>query len=321
MIGTITQLGGVTDYIVDEMGEYYDTVNHNEVPYDLEFPTGVTVYDIVRELRDLYPAWETFFDVEGTFICQMIPTCENDSIVLDANILKELVVDEQINQDYTQIKNVTQVYGQIIEADRYADECTNTSNQYNVSLSDFELLTGTVIAVKVNVNNTSNMTLRVNSLTAYPITDTSGNVLPSDTLIADTVYCFKYQNSQWQYLGQYQASGISKNENPDSPYSIHKIGERLQVLSGGNYDYIYSDTIAQQTAEYENWKASKLTDGVTLTTIIIPWLDVNQKLEYTTKSTKETNQYITKSVTLDFVSGLQTINMSRFYPLYPNIIS
>lgn len=321
MIDSVSQLGGIKNYIVDEMGEYYNTASNNKIPYDLEFSTGVTVYEIVKELRDLYPAWETFFDVEGTFICQMIPTCENDDIILDSSILKDLVIDENINIDHTLIKNVTQVYGQIIDADRYTDICTNTSNQYNVTFSDFELITGIIIAIKVNIANLANMKLKVNSLTAYPITDTSGTVLTSKTLKANTVYCFKYYNSQWQLLGQYQVSGIYKNENEDSQFSIQKIGERLQVLSGGNYDNIYSDTVAQQTAEYENWKSSRLTDTITLTTLLIPWLDVNQKVEYTTLSTNETNQYITKTITFDFTSGIQTITMCRFYPLYPNIIT
>jgi hypothetical protein len=40
--------------------------------------------------------------------------------------------------------------------------------------------------------------------------------------------------------------------NPDSPYTIEDIGEWRQVLSGDEYENIYSDELAVERAEYEN---------------------------------------------------------------------
>ena len=48
--------------------------------------------------------------------------------------------------------------------------------------------------------------------------------------------------------------------------------------------------------------------------------DVNQLVEYTSHESGETHQYIIKSITTDYnETGTQTIVMSRYYPLYPDI--
>ena len=63
---TIKELGKVNDYIV----EYTDET----IPYDLEFSTGATTYDILKELVDLMVSWEMFFDVNGILHIQPTPT-------------------------------------------------------------------------------------------------------------------------------------------------------------------------------------------------------------------------------------------------------
>lgn len=45
---------------------------------------------------------------------------------------------------------------------------------------------------------------------------------------------------------------ISYLVNPDSPYTIEKVGELRQILSGDDYEKIYADELAVERAEYEN---------------------------------------------------------------------
>ena len=56
---TITELAGFTNYIIVDKGL--------EVPYDIKLDVGATIYDLLVELRDLYPNWEMFFDVYVVF--------------------------------------------------------------------------------------------------------------------------------------------------------------------------------------------------------------------------------------------------------------
>ena len=125
----------------------------------------------------------------------------------------------------------------------------------------------------------------------------------------------------WTFLGHQQAQAVAKDENPESPFYIYSsVGEIRLVLYSGEYDNIYSDELAQQRANYELWKRTRLEDTITLTCVPIPWLDVNQLVEYTSHESSETHQYIIKSITTDYnETGTQTIVMSRYYPLYPDI--
>ena len=61
-------LGGFTKYIVEE------APGDGKIPNDLEFSQGATIYDLLAGLRDIYPNYEIFFDVDGTFYYKPIPT-------------------------------------------------------------------------------------------------------------------------------------------------------------------------------------------------------------------------------------------------------
>ena len=51
--------------------------------------------------------------------------------------------------------------------------------------------------------------------------------------------------------------------------------------------------------------------------IEIPWLGVNQKIEYTPGITGEKTVYMVKSKSGSTTGGTMTINAVRFQPLYP----
>jgi hypothetical protein len=103
---------------------------------------------------------------------------------------------------------------------------------------------------------------------------------------------------------------------PDSPYTVQKIGEVLDVKTGGEYENITSDSLALARAEYENWKNCRLTDSITITTLLCPYADVNIKVCYRREGAGEAGQYIVKSVSHDLSAGTTSWNLMRFYPLY-----
>lgn len=103
----------------------------------------------------------------------------------------------------------------------------------------------------------------------------------------------------------------------DSPFTVQRIGERVDVKTGDEYDNISSSYLALSRAKYENWKNCRLTDEITITlNTIVPWLKENMKISYTKKNKTEPSQFITKSITLNFGEGTTSINMYTFYPLY-----
>ena len=137
MIVTLMQLTQVQSFLIDEIGEpkcmprfnknYLRTRKERKnkwdsIPYDLEFGAGSSIYDIISSLRDLYPNYETFFEpINNTFICQMIPSHEDDPIFLDNDFFQRVIISEDISTNLTSVRNVCEVWGEVIEADYFAD--------------------------------------------------------------------------------------------------------------------------------------------------------------------------------------------------------
>ena len=112
-------------------------------------------------------------------------------------------------------------------------------------------------------------------------------------------------------------TNISYVVEPDTPYGVDQIGVIRKVCSGGEYSDIYSEDLALQRAEYELWLASDMKNEISLEMIEIPWLGVNQKIEYTPGITGEKTVYMVKSKSGSTTGGTMTINAVRFQPLYP----
>lgn len=105
---------------------------------------------------------------------------------------------------------------------------------------------------------------------------------------------------------------------PESPFTCQKIGTVLSVLSGSEFENIESSSVGIANAKYQLWQAARLTDNITLTTKLCPFMDVNQKVEYQPHEydEKEKHQYIVKSLSHDWTNGTTSWTLMRFYPLY-----
>lgn len=221
-------------YLIDDIGGEISGSGGRNVPYDLKFSAGATRYQVIEKLRDLYPGWETYFDVNGVFVCKRIPTCKDDAVALTDSILSELVISEQLQNSLEEVKNDIILYG--------------------VQKKDKE-----------------------------------------------------------------QIEARCWDENPESPFCIQKLGRITEVLSSGEYAKIATNELALQRAKYELWKQTRLNDGLQLQTITIPWLDVNQKIRYTPRITGKTEEWIIKSINHSVSSGTSSLELIKFYPLYPDI--
>nr|DAG16092.1 MAG TPA: protein of unknown function DUF5047 [Bacteriophage sp.] len=124
------ELGGFKKYVVSECtginddGEEYT----QEIPYDIEIDQGGTVYDILTQLRDILPKYEMFFDEDGVFHYQQIPTGANEPVSVDDDLLKDVLLDETINTDFESVKNYIEVYGHTWDIEYYSDSSTTEVN-------------------------------------------------------------------------------------------------------------------------------------------------------------------------------------------------
>jgi hypothetical protein len=94
------------------------------------------------------------------------------------------------------------------------------------------------------------------------------------------------------------------------------------VCSGDEYDNIYTNDLAEQRARYEIYLHSRLHDNITITSVPIYWLDVNQIIEFnlSNNTTGESDLWLIQSISTTIsADGTQTINAMRYYPLYADI--
>jgi hypothetical protein len=94
-------------------------------------------------------------------------------------------------------------------------------------------------------------------------------------------------------------------------------GEIRQVFSGGDYGLIYTTQLAYERAAYENWLKTRLQTDAEITCLLVPWMDVNVKIEYTSPVTGVARTYIVKEVSMNPAEFTMTLKLSRFYAYYP----
>lgn len=310
MISTLVDLGGFNNYVIED--------NPQPVPYEIKIDQGDTVYDILSELRDITPNYEIFFDVDGVFHYQQIPSGQNEASYIQDDMWKQIVLSESTSVDFGEVKNVVEVYGMSHDPSHYG-EATVNGNTYNVTMAGVDSLTKGLIYGFKAPSIVENPMLKINSLPAYPLIneDRTTAVIPQ----ANKFYVVQYKGEEnFLFLGYQQPYAIAKDENPDSPFYINTIGEIRQVFYGDEYENIWSNDLAQQKANYELWLHTRLNDSISLSVVPLYWLDVNILVDYTRVNTTETNQYIIKSIDTSLSpDGSQTINMVRYYPLHPDI--
>ena len=324
MIAAI-ELAGFTKYTISECKDVDGNII--AVPNDIEIAQGGTVWNIVTQLRDILPRYETFFDVDGVFIYQPIPTGSGDPVIIDDTIWPNLLIDESINNDFESVKNYIEVYGRTLDPSYFSTNTTYSGSTLSLTVADYPtaLTDNTIVGFTTpstgDISATGGISLKMNNLALSVLYEYGTNNLV--THLDNETYYVAYYNQGWYLMGHQQPVGIAYDDNPDSPFYINgSIGRIRHVLYGGEYENITSDKMALERAKYELWKSTRLQDSITLTSIPNPWLDVNVLISHAIRGKSQENaaQYIIKSISTDYgIEGTQSINAITYYPLYPDI--
>ncbi len=187
-----------------------------------------------------------------------------------------------------------------------------------------------LIALHIPNTNPSNLMININSLGNIPVVDYDDKPLEVNYLDANTDCIFRYRaaSNDFLYIGQYQCYGeayLTNNTNDNSEYavvnensdfSVESIGRKLKVLSGSDFDKIYTNNLCRQRCRYELYNSTNMQDTMSLSVIPIPFLDVNQKIQFTSNSTHETHDYLITNISCNYSEYTMTLNLSRYYPTY-----
>lgn len=316
-------LGGFTKYIVEEC-----KVNNaiQPVPYDIQIDQGGYVFDILSKLRDIMPKYQMYFDVDGVFHYEPIPSGEDEPVLITDDIWDSVVTGETVSTDFTTVKNYIEVYGRTHEVQYYDANPTFTrvgQIMVNVSFnipayqdSEYSLIGFTSPSgvpsggiFSISINNTAIGTLKVNE----------GTLQENQYYVIQRIPV-NSNDDKFEFLGGLQAKSIWQDTNPESPFYVNgPVGIIREVLCGGEYENITSDDLARQRAEIEGYWKCRLNDNITLNVVPIPWIDVNIVVSHAPKQGDITNRYIIKSYSVDYgsVSSTMSITMITFYPYYP----
>ena len=416
------EIAGFTKYVVDEC--------EIDVPNDIKVDVGGTIYQLLVKLRDILPNYQMYFDVDGVFHYNLIPSGHNEQIMVDDDIWSVNLIDYQKSTDFESLKNSIEVFGKTHDIKNYGGQAIVEEDTYKISLSGISKLNRntkigfntsvdlgstkklSVTMSKNKIDNSGNVTTETKTET-YPIRTEKGVVptfkdentyyvvkfvygtdhweftnvqqvenpnravindntyIITDSSISDytdgmtytfrtpmtgcenvympyfqinslkkieihntvklrndTTYTLKYfeaseydQEKYFQFMGEVTPYAQIKEDNPYSPYYVGgSVGEIRIVLSGGEYDNIYTSDLAFERAKWELYQRCRLLDNVTLNCVPIYWLDVNWLVEITLPNkygTKEKELYIIKSININGgLSSTQSITLMRYLPFY-----
>jgi hypothetical protein len=289
-------------------------------PHEIEFEASQTYYDVIHELISLFSYYEMFFDLNGTFIIQKIPHQDSDSSILTHDFLSPLVISENTNVSFKEVYNKIELWGQSLEPDFSTDKCTYdaSTKTYKATFEKVDKISNfKLYSILIPKTNGTESKLTIAGTTGF-VTDDKGKPIPAQTF-ANTYNVFKYRqvNNDFYWLGEFQVYAESKETNTLSPFHESKIGEVKKVLTGDEYSKIYSNSLAQDRADYELYHACRLKESINVTMIDIPWLDVNWLIEYQSYTTKDTNRYVIKQINGSTTEGTIEVSMVLFYDQDP----
>lgn len=317
MIATLA-LGGFTKYVISECINRDGTIQ--AVPYDIEINQGGYVYDILAKLRDILPQYQIYFDTDGVFHYDLIPSGDNEPVVITDDIWKNILIGEDISTDFASVKNYVEVYGYTHDPEYYPSEISVSGATITMTITKLTALSeNIVIGFTPSSAVSGNIQLAVNEFRAKNLVDSNGNYITS--LDANVYYVAMYQaNGTWKFLGHQQAQATWSDTNPDSPFYVNgSVGIIRQVLCGGDYENIQSDELALERAKIEIYWKCRLNDSITLNVVPIPWIDVNLVVSHAPKDEVEEKRYIVKSYSVDYgsVESTMSVSMISYYGYYP----
>lgn len=347
LIDVVTNYAKLKNYYIDEIGTYYNVKEDNTIPHDLELEGSKSVLDAITTLTQLYSFYETYIDVDGTFICQRTVTKEEEPVMITNEIFSQFVISEKDAYPITEVYNTIELWGRSIDYDRYANEekVTLNGNQYNVTLDnmDAQISDNTLFGFKLPSTNPANTTVKINNFEPCKILHPDGTAIDAGYL-GNSVYIFKYIKGKLYLQGQFEVHAVSMLFNKelddatknkyrsefncdniyfdvaaDSNFSVEKIGVKATTKSSGEYDNITSDYLGLQRTKYELYKSAKFTDKITLEMLYIPFLTVGVKVEYQPINETKPIQYIITDINTTISDGIvstMTVSLTRFYNLF-----
>lgn len=97
-------------------------INDGYTPNDINISSGGTLYDILTALKNICPNCQMYFDVDGIFHYELIPSGENEEIYVDDNLWKDTLISYTKETSFNDLKNSVTVFGMTHDIKHFASE-------------------------------------------------------------------------------------------------------------------------------------------------------------------------------------------------------
>lgn len=241
---TIT--GAIKTLLIEQGFDNYIVFDppYNYVPQEINIDVGGTAYDLLCQLRDINSNWEMFFDVDGVFHFQQIPSGKviidpesgeegEPTPVVDQTVWDKLNVSYNLDTNFEDVKNYVEVLGKVHELQEYG---TATINEQALSLKlanpkasylNNEWTIGIPVIATEGATEPEALATPITSITIY---DNANNLifkigLSTPIIAANEYYCVKLtfdatKCTACEYLGALQPRAVAFENNPDSPFYV-----------------------------------------------------------------------------------------------------
>ena len=241
---TIT--GAIKTLLVEQGFDNYIVFDppYNYVPQEINIDVGGTAYDLLCQLRDINSNWEMFFDVDGVFHFQQIPSGKviidpesgeegEPTPVVDQTVWDMLNVSYNLDTNFEDVKNYVEVLGKVHEPQQYGTAKINDAllslNLANVKenyLNNEWIIGIPVIATEGAIEPEA----LAEPITNIAIYDVSNRFifkigLATPIIAANEYYCVKLTFNDTEciaceYLGALQPRAVAFENNPESPFYV-----------------------------------------------------------------------------------------------------
>lgn len=84
-------------------------------PFAVNTSVGSTVYDLITQLSEINANYQTYFDVNGTFRYNRIPSGKNEQVRVDDKTWEKVLISYTKSTNFEDVKNYVEVYGKTDE--------------------------------------------------------------------------------------------------------------------------------------------------------------------------------------------------------------
>ena len=217
---------------------------YNYVPQEINIDVGGTAYDLLCQLRDINSNWEMFFDVDGVFHFQQIPSGKviidpesgeegEPTPVVDQTVWDKLNVSYNLDTNFEDVKNYVEVLGKVHEPQQYGT-ATIEGGSLDLKLANVkesylnnEWIIGIPVIATERAIEPEALADPITNITIY---DVLNRVifeikLATPIIAANEYYCVKliFDNTECtscEYLGALQPRAVAFENNPESPFYV-----------------------------------------------------------------------------------------------------